>query len=98
MEKIGRDSLLLGNWRPLTRLNVDYKILAKVLANHLHEILDKLIHIDQSGFMKGRYIGENLLDLLSTIEYCNRYNTEGIIALILRKLLTDWSGTYSTKY
>ena len=79
MEKLDRGPLLVSNWRPLSLLNVNYKLFAKLLAIRLQEVLNEIIHPDQTGFIKGRYIGENLLDLTSTIEYCNQNNIEGII-------------------
>ena len=50
----------LKNWRPITLLNVDYKLLAKVLAKRMELLLPKLIHTDQTGFINGRYIGQNI--------------------------------------
>ena len=57
---------LLKNWRPITLLNSDYKIAAKAIANRLQNVLPNLINSDQTGFPKGRFIGENirLIDVL----------------------------------
>jgi len=53
----------LHKWRPVTLLNVDSKIAAKAVAKRLQAVLLNLIHPDQTGFVKGCYIGENI-DLL----------------------------------
>ena len=57
------------NWRPLSLLNWDYKTLAtKAVANRLKTHLHKLINNDQTGFLRGRFIGENIrLIVYSTI-------------------------------
>ena len=54
-----KSKLLIQNWRPVTLLNTIYKIASGVIANRLKTFVDKLIHNNQTGFMKGRYIGEN---------------------------------------
>ena len=58
----GDESLThLYNWRPTTLLNVDYKIASKAIAKRIEPILNILVHShDQTGFVKGRYIGENI--------------------------------------
>ena len=48
------------NWRPITLLNCDYKIAAKAIANRLKNVIPKIINNDQTGFLKGRFIGENI--------------------------------------
>lgn len=61
----------IANWRPITILNTDYKILTKAMAIRLQNPLDTLIHKNQTGFMKSRFIGDNLRlteDALHTIK------------------------------
>ena len=48
--KKGKDGLLVKNWRPLTLLNYEYKILAKAIATRLEKFADKLIGSQQTGF------------------------------------------------
>ena len=58
IEKEGKDSMHIKNYRPITLLNVDYKILSKILAKRIQEVLPEIIHHDQVGYMKKRNIGE----------------------------------------
>ena len=47
-----------GNYRPIALLNIDYKILTAVLTRRVRKYLDKLLHRDQTAFVKGRHIQE----------------------------------------
>jgi exonuclease III len=55
-----------ANYRPITLLNTDYRLLAKVLAHRLGAVLPSIIGTEQTAFVRGRSIGENchLLQLL----------------------------------
>ena len=68
---------MLKNWRPITLLNVDYKIAAFALSNRLHKVLLKVISPQQSGYVKKRYIGNNIRLIEDIIEYTNRENKKG---------------------
>ena len=72
MEKLSKNPLFLKHWRPLSMLNSDYKIFAKIIANRLQLVLPYLIHKNQVGFMKGRRISDNLSELLTVIDYCQK--------------------------
>ncbi|KAF5378615.1 hypothetical protein D9615_007186 [Tricholomella constricta] len=64
-----KDKTKIENYRPITVLNADYKIMTKTLTARITAPALKLIHTDQAGFMKGRRI-ENQTDLIRTmIEY-----------------------------
>ena len=71
----------LSNWRPITLLNVDYKILAKVIAERIESSLPKLINSDQTGFVKGRYIGQNVRLLNDLMEYTKANHIPGIFSI-----------------
>ena len=60
IEKKGKDKRFLKNWRPISLINVDAKIASKCLAFRIKKILSRLIHSDQTAYVKGRYIGESV--------------------------------------
>ena len=53
LEKKGKDRMDIANWRPITLLGVDYKLLTKTLGQRLKKVLPNLIHKDQNGFVPG---------------------------------------------
>ena len=60
LPKPSKNKHFLKNWRPISLLNVVYKIMSSVIANRLKSVLDKVISNDQKGFISGRFIGENI--------------------------------------
>ena len=74
--------IILKNWRPISLLNTDYKILTKCLAIRLHAVLPSIIDLDQTGYLKGRYIGENIRTIADIIQYTTLKNQPGIILLL----------------
>ena len=82
IEKSGKDSRYISNWRPLSLLNTDYKILSKIIATRLHMVLPKLINPMQTGFMKGKNIVKSIHTLTSIIDYCNKTKTPAVIMSI----------------
>ena len=80
--KPGKDCLNVSNYRPITLLNCDYKIISKVINNRLCCLLPKLIKNDQNGFIKGRNIGDNIRLMLDVIDYANYKNGPGAVLSI----------------
>jgi hypothetical protein len=54
------DRSKLRNWRPITLLGSVYKILAKTLAGKLQAFLPGVIRLNQTGFIEGRSIFDNV--------------------------------------
>ena len=82
LSKRDKDTRLLKNWRPISLLNVDYKIMAKCIASRLKLVLTKIISENQCGFIKGRYIGDNIRSLLEVIDLAEEENLSCIIISI----------------
>lgn len=68
-----------GSYRPISLLNVDTKIVAKILATRLESILPKIIDPDQTGFVKGRSSAHNIRRLFNIIQYSNQYANSGLV-------------------
>ena len=58
--KKSKDKTLLENLRPISLPNVDYKIMTKSIPKRLEKVLPKMINSDQTGYIKGRFIGKNV--------------------------------------
>ena len=68
----------LKNYRPISLANIDYKLLANVLASRLHTVIGKLVSPEQTAYIRGRYIGENVRLLLDVIEYTKEKQIAGV--------------------
>lgn len=77
-----KDLRYMKNWRPISLLNIDYKILTKILANRLQKVIGKLVNNNQVGYIKGRYIGENVREIADLLAYTSLHQVPGRIALI----------------
>ena len=55
-----KDPCYLKNWRPITLLNTDYKIVAQIMAMRLQKVLHKIIGEGQNGYIQTRYVGYNI--------------------------------------
>jgi len=72
----------LSNRHTITLLNVDYKILAKVITKRIEPVLPKLIHPEKIGFVKGRFRGQNIRLFNGLMEYKDDKNVLGILLFI----------------
>ena len=57
------DPRLLKNWRPISLLNVDFKLITSLISRRLSKVLNKLIGPHQSCAIKGRYMIENSISI-----------------------------------
>ena len=82
LPKSDKDLSYLKNWRPITLLTVDYKILSSVLAMRLKSNLSDIIHEDQTGFIKNRQMSENIRKVIEIIDYLELEDLPGLIMTI----------------
>lgn len=80
--KEGKDKRYLKNWRPITLLNTVYKIAATCIAQRFKSVLQNIISEDQKGFLKDRYIGENIRLMYDTLYYTQKLKLNGLLLLV----------------
>ena len=73
---------LLENYRPIALINVDVKILTKLLAMRLKEVLPTIVHESQTA-VYGRHIGDSVHLVRDIIDLANSSNDEGAALLFL---------------
>ena len=73
------DHLEHKNWRPISLLNVDYKLCARSLTGRILNVLHHVIALDQTCGVRGRFIGENVALLRDVILYASETGTPVVI-------------------
>ena len=76
IEKKGKDRSYLENWRPISLINADAKIASKVIATRIIKVIQEIIHSNQTGFVKGRFIGEaarSIIDIKWIIQKAKKF-------------------------
>ena len=53
-----------------------------VIASRLKRVLEKLIDLDQTGFISGRYIGDNIRLIYDMLQFTEENNIPGLLLLI----------------
>ena len=76
------DKSVLGNWRPITLLCVDYKIFTKIIVNRIKPLLVKFISPEQFCSVSGRNILNCNIILRDLLNYATENNEQmAIISL-----------------
>ena len=73
---------LLKNWRPISLLNVSYKIASGVIASRIKNVLPSIINVNQSGFMANRSTADCLRLIYDILYTSLKFKKPGILLLI----------------
>lgn len=80
--KLKKDTRDIVNYRPITLLNSDYKIMTRALASKLAVHAASIIHPDQAGFVPGRRIFDHIQMNKLIIEYAEAEEINGAIVAL----------------
>ena len=78
----------VSKWRPITLLNVVYKIVAKTIAVRLRPVLPSIIHGTQCGFLQDRSIFDNIFLFWEMVALAQQHKQQ------LAVLLLDFEKAY----
>ena len=95
LPKRNKNPAFVTNLRPITLLGVDYKLLTKALATRLKDIIPSLLHVDQKGFVKSRFLGESLIEIQTIMTMADEFEPGkefALFSLDIYKALTLSTG------
>jgi hypothetical protein len=81
IEKKDHNKTDIANWRPISLLNVDLKIISKVLKS-LKAVLNKIITLEQTAYVKDRFIGEGTRLLADILELTDDLKIRALLLTI----------------
>lgn len=82
IHKPGKPPEHCSSYRPISLINVDAKILTKILANRLSSVILSLVDVDQSGFMPGKTTDINLRRLYTNLQVRHDNSGARVIAAL----------------
>lgn len=77
--KAGKDKTECGSYRPISVLNIDYRLYASIIAKRLENIIPELIDTDQTGFVENRQTQDNVRRALFLIDSMSKNNSKSLV-------------------
>ena len=95
IEKKDKDKRFIKNWRPISLLNVDYKIISKALASRLKKVLLNLTSSKQTAYAENRFIGKSGRMIADIIEITDVLIKEGfLVTMGIKKAFDSLDHTF----
>ena len=106
IEKRGKDKRYIRNWRPISLLNVDTKILSKALASCLKKVIAQLISHDQTAYVPKRNICESIRLTSDLLDYADSHPISAYMVTAdiekafdsVKKHLAQWITTFCLQH
>lgn len=80
--KEGKDKTKCASYRPISVLNLDYKMFTSIMARRFETLMTHLIHNDQTGFIHQRQTQDNIRRTLHILDHIIKNKMEAIVVSI----------------
>lgn len=87
--KEGKDHLYCSSFRPISVLNVDYKLFTVILSTRVQELLPELINTDQTGFVPQRQTHDHLRHTLHILSHIQKYQIPAAVVSVYTEKAFD---------
>ena len=96
--KPGREGNKPSDFRPISLINCDNKIITKMLNNRIAKLLPSIIHYNQTGFIQSRNLRTNVRTCTSLIQLAKREKIDLTLMAVDAKKDAAWNGVICMRY
>ena len=89
IEKKDRDKRFIKNWRPIWLLNVDIKLISKVLASCLKSVISSIVNENQVTYVNNRFLSESGRLIYDALKITNSLDIEGLLMTVDKEKTFD---------